>query len=153
MINYVKGDLFAAVKDKSNIIIPHICNDIGAWGAGFVLPLAKHFPQTREKYLGLKSLRLGATQIVRVDEDAVIYVGNMIAQHSVGLENGRPPIRYAALAKCMDQVTELAKFQHCSIHAPMFGSGLAGGNWDLISTLIEEIWCDQGISVTIYSLE
>jgi hypothetical protein len=34
------------------------------------------------------------------------------------------------------------------IHAPKFGSGLAGGNWNFIENLIEDIWID--IPVYIY---
>ena len=37
------------------------------------------------------------------------------------------------------------------IHAPKFGSGLAGGNWNFISCLIEDIW--DGIPVFIYDLK
>jgi hypothetical protein len=36
------------------------------------------------------------------------------------------------------------------IHAPKFGSGLAGGNWNFIEELIKDIWLN--IPVMIYSL-
>jgi len=36
------------------------------------------------------------------------------------------------------------------IHAPLFGSGLAGGNWDFIEELINEIW--DGYDITVWQL-
>lgn len=158
-IVYVKGDLFAAIAGKRKVIIPHICNDVGAWGAGFVIPLGRRYPQSRETYLALaisepaRPWVLGTTQVVGVDKDNIIFVANMIAQHDVCLSDGRPPVRYFALATCMDKVAQLAAIEGIEIHAPKFGAGLAGGNWDFIATLIQEIWIDRGIPVTIYSLE
>ena len=153
-IKCVKGDLFEAVAEQSNVVIAHVCNDKSVMGAGFVIPLSKRFPVAREKYLAEKVLNLGYAQIVPVDDEKKIYVANMIAQHGVGPDaNGKPPIRYAALCSAMILVAGVAKVARLSIHAPKFGAGLAGGNWDFIATLIEELWTSQGIPVTIYSLE
>lgn len=49
-LRYHVGDLFSLMwktKGKGKqIIIPHICNIQGAWGAGFVLAITKHAPTT-----------------------------------------------------------------------------------------------------------
>jgi hypothetical protein len=37
------------------------------------------------------------------------------------------------------------------IHCPKFGSGLAGGNWDFISNLIEDIWSKYHVTVYNYN--
>jgi hypothetical protein len=39
-IQYIAGDATAPIGD-GNKIIAHVCNDIGAWGAGFVLAISK----------------------------------------------------------------------------------------------------------------
>lgn len=178
----VVGDLFANLPTKTNgtyqhedgiddapdmppVIIAHICNDIGKFGSGFVVPLAQHFPVAREEYLkwyaeevpgvilpDANLFQLGNVQHIQVDEN--LWVANMIGQHKTGFgPDGRPPIRYAALADCLRTVGKFAKSIGAEIHAPQFGAGLAGGNWDIISTLIDECWCDMDIPVTIYSLE
>lgn len=157
MITYKQGDLFAHVADRVEskksanenvqILIPHVCNDRGAWGAGFVIPLAKAYPKARESYLNLFELnigKLGYTDLVRVSDE--IQVVNMIAQHGTG---GVRPLRYNHLAKCLAEVAVYANNEK-EIHAPMFGSGLAGGDWNFIESLIIDTW--DGLDVTIYYL-
>ena len=168
-MNYQTGNLFELIPvNGATKVIPHICNNVGAWGAGFVIPLAKYCPESRQAYLQwYKSqydierqipFELGQVQLVRSAYRAdTVIVANMIAQEGVqGV--GRPtndpnPIRYAALAQCLKKVKELDDnvLGEVEIHAPKFGSGLAGGNWDFIAELIKEIWA--GMDVTIYSLE
>lgn len=162
--NYVCGDLFAAVEsitDKSRcIIVPHVCNDAGAWGAGFVIPLGRKWPKVRNLYLewhetqglekGDKPFCLGEIQTVYVVQQPLTLVCNMIAQHKTG---GVRPLRYQHLAECMEKVGALASaLPNCEIHAPAFGAGLAGGNWDFVHELIVDCWKRRDIPVTIYYL-
>ncbi len=48
-ISYVVGDA-TALQGEGPKIIAHVCNDAGGWGKGFVLPLARRWPQTRTAY-------------------------------------------------------------------------------------------------------
>lgn len=144
-IVYKVGDLFEGVKkcvEAGNLVlIPHICNDIGAWGAGFVVPLGKFYPKAKDLYTAAgKDLILGETILA---DDGVVKVAHMIAQHKLG---GKA-IRYAALAKCMTTVREKVPPKSVKIHAPLFGAGLAGGNWDFIEELIDEVWGNYDITV------
>lgn len=53
MIKYVDGDLFKSIDgnhEKETIIIPHIVNSKKGWGAGFVVPLANAYPETRDSF-------------------------------------------------------------------------------------------------------
>lgn len=150
-ITYIEGDLFAAIKNsQDSIIIPHVCNDVGAWGAGFVVPLGRQFPSSRDEYLKWhrgKDFRLGEIQTVQIDNICVV---NMVAQHSVG---GPRPLRYPALGKCIESVRDFIKSSFIgAIHAPMFGAGLAGGDWNFIEQMILDGWVNQGIPTTIYYL-
>jgi hypothetical protein len=172
-IKYVEGDLFQAISAPSpeiQLIIPHVCNDIGAWGAGFVVPLGKRYPIAQNSYHCWHGgqdtdpakvsyspdarFRLGRVQIVHYLEshqDHLVHVCNMIAQH--GLGPGRV-LRYNSLALCMESVAHHVK-NYCAkpqIHAPAFGSGLAGGNWSFIEELVNDCWIDREIPVTIYFL-
>lgn len=163
---YVEGDLFTlAPKAGGTVAIPHVCNDVGAWGAGFVVPLANKYPQSRASYLawfkgdapescvylGGPQFALGNTQMIAVASDPDVLVCNMIAQHRTG---GVRPLRYNALAACMESVGRELKnhYPEPSIHAPLFGAGLAGGNWDFIEKLIEDCWLSRDVPVTIYYL-
>ena len=45
-IKYLLGD--ATSPDLSTRpLIAHICNDIGAWGKGFVVPLGQKYPKAK----------------------------------------------------------------------------------------------------------
>jgi hypothetical protein len=157
-IKYVAGDIFPAIEriletraKKKSICLPHVCNDVGAWGSGFVVPLGKKYPEAREKYLAEKPT-LGTTQIIPVEKNVIVY--NMVAQKFGGVR----PLFYNELAKCMDAVAKdiLDKFPESNdgaeIHAPLFGADLAGGNFQFIKELILDCWVKKGIPVTIYYL-
>jgi hypothetical protein len=193
---YVVGNLFELIPNHGPetqtppVVIPHICNDLGGWGSGFVVPLGKLYPEAEAAYRRWHSHRfdssagpwsnyfeLGNVQIVICDTTTIpgvavtpgmsdsttrkqAIVANMIAQHGTVTrpmddDPNRPPVRYTALAACMSKVANYIAHlpQGTAIHAPKFGAGLAGGNWDLIEELIREEWLDRGIPVTIYSLD
>lgn len=162
-IQYIKGDLFEHIPDIKfdssgmKIIIPHVCNNIGCWGSGFVIPLGQNFPIAKKAYMAHvknDNLFLGQVSIPLVDDN--IYVANMIAQEGImssstgdrGKVNHKP-IRYAALCKCLEKVNILCKGY--DVYAPKFGSNLAGGNWDFIEELIEEILIDVN-SIKVFYL-
>lgn len=149
-IKYVKGDLFKYIRLNNNQkLICHICNNIKSWGSGFVIPLGEHFPQARIRYLTESKLNLGDTQFINCDN---ICIANMIAQKGIISEYNRTPIKYTALAKCMDTIRFMCQTRHIDeIHAPAFGSLRSGGHWPFIHKLIEEIWTN--ITVNIYYLD
>ena len=153
-INYVKGDATRPQGEGPKIIV-HICNDIGGWGAGFVLALSKRWPLPEQNYRnwykdGTK-FRLGEVQMVQVEPD--IWVANLIGQRDVVKdENGNPPIRYKAVYLGMEKLEKKAQKLKASVHMPRIGCGLAGGRWNKIEPIISENLIDQGIPVTVYDL-
>ena len=148
IIKYTRGDATAPVGSGLKIIV-HICNDIGAWGAGFVLALSKKWTAPEEHYRALGKWTLGDVHFIRVEDD--IIVANMIAQEGIGPdESGRPPIRYSALREALYQVDYYAWMNHehnASIHMPRIGCGLAGGSWALVE---EDIKSAIDCPVTVY---
>lgn len=162
MINYLKGNIFEHLPEDVPIIIPHVCNDVGAWGAGFVVPLAERFPRCKEEYLRWfqkkfdveRMILFGLSKVQFVHVGQNITVANMIAQKGLINKNNPFPIRYAALTGAMGNVGYACSLvPDCQIHTIKFGSGLAGGNWDYIEHLINELWINSGFSVTVYCLE
>jgi O-acetyl-ADP-ribose deacetylase (regulator of RNase III) len=151
-ITYVDGDLFEGVKVAIRpLLIAHVCNDVGRWGAGFSGVLSRHFPIAEKCYCAAAKTKrlglLGEAQVVLVAPE--VYVANMVAQHGVGRNLGRAPLLYGSLLSCMQTVTRRASSIK-GIHVPMFGAGLAGGSWCTIEAFIQETWCDAGIPVTVY---
>lgn len=154
-IQYVIGDATHPIG-SGNRLIMHICNDVGGWGAGFVLAVSKRWKKPEAMYRkwaseNNKLLPLGEVQFVEAAMG--ITIANMVAQTGMQWRSGAPPIRYEALRSALIQVRDYAQHHDCSIHAPRIGAGLAGGDWEKIESIIVDELCNYGISVTVYDLE
>jgi len=157
------NDIFSVISERvkadnngCTVIVPHVCNNVDAFGAGFAGQVASNFPTVKADYhmLGKTFLKnnLGYTQFLKVYEQPKyrhrLIFANMIAQNGIVSPQNPRPINYLALAKCMvgiskfisEQTDFMSKNENVEIHAPKFGSGLAGGNWNFIGNLIEDIW-------------
>ncbi len=144
MITYLTGDATKPVGD-GNKIIAHVCNDVGAWGAGFVLAVSARWPQPEAAYRG-DFVYLGESHFVDVEPD--IAVANMVAQ-TLG---GPHPLKYNALRCCLQEVASEAQLWRASVHMPRIGCGLAGGSWDKVEPLIQETLVAAGVEVYVYDL-
>lgn len=161
-------DLFSRIQfsvdpthNGSSVIVPHVCNNVNLFGAGFAAAIAKNYPIVKENFhlLGNKAT-LGHTQFVSVFKEKTygyqIIFANMIAQNGTISQSNSRPLNYFALGKCMYDVASYIKQNfdqdhRVQIHAPKFGSGLAGGNWLFIQELISDIW--SNIPVFVYSIK
>lgn len=146
-LKYIKGDATDPIG-TGPIFIPHVCNDIGAFGAGFARALAYKWYHVKKAYLDAGDWPLGTNIFVKATDN--ITICHMIAQYGLINKNNPHPLKYLSLTSCMRKVGMKAHGVDGSIHTCKFGSGLAGGNWDAIEQLIKEIWVEQGIDVTIY---
>jgi hypothetical protein len=166
-LNIVSGNIFDFIEDivkaKNNgcsIIVPHVCNNVNVFGAGFAAAVANKYPIVKENYhlLGPNFLRnnLGHSQFVEVINDKThgnsLIFANMISQNGTISSKNPRPLNYAALARSMTLVSKfiLTKFdkdQRVQIHCPKFGCGLAGGNWNFIQELIKDIWSQYPVIV------
>ncbi|MBT8457309.1 MAG: macro domain-containing protein [Rhodobacteraceae bacterium] len=148
-ITYLTGD--ATAPKLRPAVIAHVCNDIGGWGAGFVLAISKRWkaPEAdyRAWYKSGKDFALGRTRLVMVDDD--LWVANMIAQHGIRRRAGVPPIRYDALREALSELHAQAP-REASVHMPRIGCGLAGGTWDEVGPIVEETLVAQGRDVVVY---
>lgn len=154
-IVYTVGDATKPEGEGKKIIV-HVCNDMGAWGRGFVLAISRLSPAPergfREWYRGREhnDFALGAVQFVSVSPD--IEVANMIGQHGIRALQDVPPIRYTAVETALKTVGEKAQTENASVHLPRIGCGLAGGKWSEIEPLIERQICASGVPVFVYDL-
>jgi hypothetical protein len=181
MINYEVGDCLEFPDKGGKVyVVPHVCNDIGGWGSGFVVAISKKYNKPERLYRMWHSqgswnqfgrdvpFALGEIQIAKADDG--VFVANMIAQHNTIKTDGKP-IRYRHLANTMSSVGKFCQVYQKQINdklvamgkdensvevvirCPMFGSGLAGGDWKFIEELIDEIWIgDYDLEVTVCAL-
>lgn len=151
MIHYIEGDATAPITEGP-AIIAHLCNDIGAWGKGFVLALSKKWEAPEAAYRNWHSsgdgFRLGEVQFVQVDSS--LYVANMIGQKGIRRGKNQTPIRYEAVESCLMQVATKARELKAAVHMPRIGCGLAGGKWEEIEPIIQRCLVGEGICVHVY---
>lgn len=163
----INQDLFLSIENlisslnSTTIIIPHVCNNADIFGGGFTAGIVKRYPVVQDNYhmLGLSFLKknFGHTQFILAKENKrnnnKIIFANMIAQNGTISKNNPRPLNYLALCKSMVSVSNYIKTnidtneQEVQIHAPKFGSGLAGGNWNFIKDLISDIWSEYNIFI------
>lgn len=162
------GNITAPQKTTENeiIIIPHIANNLGIFGAGVALAIKNKWPKAYGTYIEelkiFDDYRNSLGSITYIEVEPNIYVFNMIAQDGIKNKDNLKPIKYWALIKCMKEVlstigilksNELMfgnKNSKYVIHCPKFGNLRAGGNFEFILELINETWIDRGIDVVIY---
>lgn len=156
MIDYRNGDVLKVDRG----IIVHGCNNEGVMGAGIALQIRNKFPETFRIYRdecmlamaeGRKSEMLGTFTWSRINDDKVIV--NLITQTL-----GRPGrnLSYDALFNGFQSISTLMLQRYSEEHLktipllfPKIGAGLGGGDWDIISTLIDEA-VDQKIMKICY---
>jgi O-acetyl-ADP-ribose deacetylase (regulator of RNase III) len=163
-IKYVSGDA-TEPQGAGRKIIAHVCNDCGAWGAGFVLALSakSHLPEhdyrwwhrhgrDLPKELDLNPFALGEIQFVYWGTDA--FVCNMIAQRGAQVPNHAwvIPLQYDALRHCLRKLAIKAHAAGATIHMPRIGCGLAGGTWPAVQRIILQEVSAHNIAVTVYDL-
>lgn len=185
-IEYIVGDATAPVTpmNADNLIIAHCCNDVGAWGSGFVVPLGNKYPNVKylygrwaksgffhndegknyttvpHNYQGIEyPFKLGQVQLVKTEINTV-YVANMIGQRDCGYQTfqlGRrkielPAIRYDSIYECLCRLGMMCKALKAEVHCPMFGAGLAGGDWAVIEGMLNKLLITNNIPVFVYEL-
>ena len=154
-IKYINGDATEPVGE-GNIIIVHICNDIGRWGRGFVMAISNKWSEPKEEYRkwfkSKNEFELGKVQFVQVEDN--IWITNLIGQHKLKEDDfGKPPIRYEAIKEGLNEVLLKAKELNASVHMPRIGFGLAGGKWSIVRDLILKSLVYNEVSTTVYDFK
>ena len=75
---------------------------------------------------------------------------NMIAQENFVSFVNPIAVRYEALKKCLQQVSDSIKGNEVSVHMPRIGCGIAGGKWENIEPIIIDTLCKNDIQVYVY---
>jgi O-acetyl-ADP-ribose deacetylase (regulator of RNase III) len=154
----IKGDLVALAREGNFDVIAHGCNCFCNMGAGLAVPMAKTFGCDKFRLeapefkghkgklgqIDYKEFEVSTMSVLPKGYEGIctqelrwpLIVVNCYTQYFYGKgRGGIPPIDYDALRSCMKY---LALFEGKRIGLPKIGCGLAGGNWDIVSKIIEE---------------
>lgn len=153
-IQYRRGDATDPRETEGYRIIAHLVNDkTPNWGGAFARALKQKWIEAQDDFkqwatADKGNLSLGRLRVSEVANE--LAVATMVAQHGYG-ESAKPRIRYGALKTALDDLAEIAIHHRATIHMPRIGTGQAGGNWDIISELIDDALCAHGIKVFVYT--
>lgn len=153
MIEYIKGDL---VKSDCDVII-HGCNCFCNMGAGIAKQIRETYPEAYETdkltISGDKN-KLGnisyTKTVNKYFSDKLIYVVNAYTQYTYGRKAGEVYADYKAINEAMIRIYGLFSDTHdiqFKIGMPKIGAGLARGNWDTISEIINRVFADKKVYV------
>lgn len=129
-IEYVTGDLF----DTDCRVIVHGCNTHGVMGSGVAKLIREKYPSAYEVYRAeyeVAGLTLGAVQAVGTKGKTIV---NAMTQENYG-KSGDRYVSYDAVAETMSKIQTM--FPSERVAMPQIGAGLGGGDWNVISAIIE----------------
>lgn len=134
----VKGDAIEILMDGDADILLHVVNCFCTMGAGFAKSIKENFPEaysmdlqtTKGDYNKLGNI--GMVDIVRANRKFIVI--NMYGQYHFG---SGLQVNYSALRLCLNKVAKMLDSK-LTICYPKIGAGLAGGDWDVISKIIDK---------------
>jgi O-acetyl-ADP-ribose deacetylase (regulator of RNase III) len=153
-IEYLRGDATEPRGSGARIIVQVVNDKAITWGRGFSSETRHKWPHAQKEFtewvLAKKSeFKLGNLHIITLRDS--LELASLIAQHGYG-PSLFPRIQYLALEECISKLASYAKSVGATIHMPRIGSGEAGGDWNIVSEIIDEKLCRAGLQVTVYDL-
>lgn len=161
-IRYKVGNLITAAKAGEVNVIAHGCNCMNTMKSGIAPKIAEAFPEAwtadQMTVRGDKA-KLGTLSCAFSKNGLLVY--NLYSQYTfTGRKEGKMDLDYRALRSALSAMAESlhakCRILDMSTHdlkigLPKIGAGLAGGDWGIISRMIEGRLRD--FDVTIYVLK
>ena len=150
MINFANGDIFDYVQ-KDDVVL-HQVNCKGVMGGGIAYQIKNMFPDVYQTYSDYCKKHdyncLSDFLPVKTKLDSISFIiGNCFGQNGFGkgLQTN-----YDALKNCFEQTKLL--FPHNRILIPhSIGCGLAGGDWNIVFKMIENVFADCEVLIVKYN--
>lgn len=162
MLKYKVGDLIVAAKAGEVDIIAHGCNCFNTMKSGIAPLIAKAFPEAWAADQATKKGgdgKLGSYSWARCQKNLMVF--NLYTQYDFkGRYKGKREFDYGAANNAFCKLKEWADMQmdffgdskdDLRFGFPKIGAGLAMGNWETISGIIDQHLGDY--DVTIYTLK
>ena len=133
MITYRKGNLL----DVREGLLIHGCNAQGKMGSGLALAVKNKYPEAYAAYMQeyeLGLLELGTYSAAVVGRNLTVV--NAVVQNYYGRVQHIRYVNYTAIGEIFEQL-ETIYDDSTEFHIPRLGAGLGGGDWNVISEIIE----------------
>jgi O-acetyl-ADP-ribose deacetylase (regulator of RNase III) len=146
MKKIIFGDITTAHTHENNIIV-HGCNAHGVMGSGVAMAIRNKWPGAFDEYSAYVKMKgagnpeLLGKVIPYADSDNHIIIANAITQLDFG-KDGKKYVSYQAIDMVFKTIAEIASNFNGSlgIHYPQIGAGFGGGDWTIISDIIETVF-------------
>ncbi len=132
----IKGDLIKLAKEGHFDVICHGCNCFATWGAGIALQMKKAFPDAYKADCDEPKIlrKLGRWSVTIIEQPTgPLTILNLYTQYNYGTD--KINCDYQAIRDCFRGIKR--HFSGLRIAYPKIGAGLAGGNWQVISAIID----------------
>ena len=130
-ITYIKGNLF----ERGEQVIIHGCNAKGKFRSGVAGVIRAMYPKCYDAYYThylAHGLKVG--ELIPYHDPSGLVIYNAITQPSFGYE-GNQYVDYQAIETAMLKCDAIVNSGRIAM--PKIGAGLGGGDWDIISEIIE----------------
>jgi O-acetyl-ADP-ribose deacetylase (regulator of RNase III) len=162
-VKTIKGDLVELALDGHFDFIVHGCNCFHTMGAGIARQIAEAFPgetgpaevDKRTPYgvvskLGQVCFAMGPNRV-----GGTVGIFNAYTQFNIAQYRGECVVDYDAVRHAFREIgaalsLPLVAKEPCRLGFPAIGAGLAGGDWNVISTIIQEELDAHGITDYTY---
>lgn len=161
-ITYCVGDLIEAAKAGEVNVIAHGCNCMNTMKSGIAPLIAAAFPEAWRADQATRRgdrAKLGTLSEAFVGDKLLVF--NLYSQYTfTGRREGKMDLDYDALSSALEMMAAslhakcriLGMSTHdIRIGLPKIGAGLAGGDWGIISRIVEDKLRD--FDITVYVLK
>lgn len=142
-MKYIYGNLITLAKEGEFDVVGHGCNCFHSFGAGIAKAFKEAFP---ESHLADQCSRYGDRDklgtFTHVDYGDLVIL-NLYTQFKY--TQAEVDVEYPAVRECMRGVKK--RYSGKRIGFPLIGAGLAGGDWSIISQIIEDELGDEDITI------
>jgi len=153
-MNIIEGNLIEMADSGEFDAIMHGCNCFCTMGAGIAKNIRDRWPEVYD--IDRQTVR-GATDklgkftfaVVKTRANTILTVFNLYTQYRYGMKYG-PPFDYDAFTNALRGLKPLFVGENYTVGMPMIGAGLAGGDWRIISEIIEEEFQNVNYNIVRY---
>lgn len=161
MSNYkeVTGDLIELTLAGNFQVIAHGCNCFCTMKRGLAPQMVKAFEVDQYEMeqepwrgninkLGQIEWKYSYTKLPPAKDDWRFKVVNCYTQYHWSTPENPKPLDYEALTLCLRKMNMIFKGQ--TIGLPQIGCNLAGGDWDIVKSIIQKELKDCQVTIVIY---
>lgn len=144
----IEGDLINLAKQGKFDVIIHGCNCFCTMGAGIAKQIKSQYYEAYQADCKTKVGDRNKLGTYTQYDNGTFVIVNAYTQYDFHTYLA-PPIDYEALREVFKTIKQ--DFSGLRIGYPKIGAGLAGGNWELISSIIDEELDGEDHTVVIYN--